>query len=616
MSGSASLPEVPVRAVGDVKAAHAEAMQAMINDERFSDLVFVVECRQVFSHKPIVVAQCPYLAAQLSGPFKDSQGPIHVEGIGYDAFLSVILGYFYTGCLNKPDARDVFGVLKLADLWQLHAITAMVAKQMTQSFLGGDVCLQGLNLAHQRCSFVNGEITLDSPELWSVLYQRCISHIRQQFLTILNADAAALLYIETYELMGNVLQAIDFEKLPAETIANVGGVFMQWLRRGAESERSGSSYDTLFEIMTHTHALQSEQISGHTSMEICIGKVLDDIAWEDEAHSVSYAQFTHSIKLKKTIQGSHLGVYVGQRIDCAFLNKWTFPTDITIALLSSGKRTRRGGLATNTISRYFHCCYDRQQREREKRRGLEKFVPLSQLLDEEEGFVREGRFTLEVWVRVLQHPLSELLSMFAAVSFQQILHHPHLPSVPASVLPQILQRDCLDATSEADVLQALSTWSKHRQHLPDELLECVRFAYTPSAELRRLYRHSAAFHSDAFHQKLVDCLKHNPKCLPRRSYVDKRIQITADVLVRGSLGDANEDESSVVLEHYGIFQAAEISCSPCRCGLLQTPDEEHVTEKHEGAREDEARSRRLGQCVLQMCYSVVASGGYPVESNI
>ena len=115
----------PVRSVENVQAEHVQRSKSMINSETHSDLIFMVEKRPVYSHKAIVAAHSEYLAAQLSGFFGDSCGPIYVENIGYDVFVNVILEYIYVGTFRAPGTSDAFHVLALADLWQLEDLIAL-----------------------------------------------------------------------------------------------------------------------------------------------------------------------------------------------------------------------------------------------------------------------------------------------------------------------------------------------------------------------------------------------------------------------------------------------------------------------------------------------------------
>jgi hypothetical protein len=62
-----------------------------VNNERFSDIIFLVQGRKIFAHKAILFARSEYFSALVENGLKESSQPqVTIPDIKYPVFLAVL----------------------------------------------------------------------------------------------------------------------------------------------------------------------------------------------------------------------------------------------------------------------------------------------------------------------------------------------------------------------------------------------------------------------------------------------------------------------------------------------------------------------------------------------
>lgn len=119
-------------------------LRSCLNEERFSDVTFLVEGQPVYAHKFLCSTRCSYFRAMFEGQMKESQEktvPIH--NVSYGVFLA-FLEYLYTDeveislglAMDLFVAADQFGVERLKRLCEkkiLVSITVESAARILQA---------------------------------------------------------------------------------------------------------------------------------------------------------------------------------------------------------------------------------------------------------------------------------------------------------------------------------------------------------------------------------------------------------------------------------------------------------------------------------------------------
>jgi len=111
-------------------------MLTFVNHEALSDITFIVEGRELFAHR-IMLLRSPYFRAMLTGCMMESNlSTIHIEEIPYDIFLSV-MQYLYTDSVDVhlESAMDLFAA---ADIYDIPRLQAMCEKKMLESIEVGN----------------------------------------------------------------------------------------------------------------------------------------------------------------------------------------------------------------------------------------------------------------------------------------------------------------------------------------------------------------------------------------------------------------------------------------------------------------------------------------------
>ena len=97
-------------------------MRKILNQNVFSDVIFLVDGKQIYAHKAILSAQCDHFRAMFTSGMKESsQTQIEIKDWSYNSY-ALLMEYLYTGSIqnfNPTVALDLLG--KCSQLLTLKA---------------------------------------------------------------------------------------------------------------------------------------------------------------------------------------------------------------------------------------------------------------------------------------------------------------------------------------------------------------------------------------------------------------------------------------------------------------------------------------------------------------
>lgn len=108
-----------------VTSSYSSQMRAMVNDEEFSDVTFVVEDNQpVYAHRAILAQRCDHFAAMFRSGMRESvEKRIPIPDTSRHVFL-LLLEYIYTDSV-KIDVEHAIGLYIASDIYQLDRLREM-----------------------------------------------------------------------------------------------------------------------------------------------------------------------------------------------------------------------------------------------------------------------------------------------------------------------------------------------------------------------------------------------------------------------------------------------------------------------------------------------------------
>jgi hypothetical protein len=105
--------------------------RAMVDDETFSDVTFLVEGTPVYAHK-LMLMRCSYFRAIFLGGMREStMNVVPIEQVSHPIFLQV-LEYLYTDQIDIP-LESAMELFEAADLFCIPRLKTMCEKRMLQS---------------------------------------------------------------------------------------------------------------------------------------------------------------------------------------------------------------------------------------------------------------------------------------------------------------------------------------------------------------------------------------------------------------------------------------------------------------------------------------------------
>jgi len=132
-----------------VTAAYTSQIRALVNDEEFSDITFMVENAPVHAHRAILAQRCEHFAAMFRSGMRESvERVITIPNMSKHVFL-LLMEYIYTDAV-KIEVEDAIELYIAADLYHLERLRDMcctvVRRNMTAENSGP--LLQSASEAH------------------------------------------------------------------------------------------------------------------------------------------------------------------------------------------------------------------------------------------------------------------------------------------------------------------------------------------------------------------------------------------------------------------------------------------------------------------------------------
>jgi RCC1 and BTB domain-containing protein len=104
-----------------VTTAYSSQMRALVNDDEFSDVTFVVEDQPTYAHRAILAQRCEHFAAMFRSGFREStEQSITIPDTKRQVFL-LLLEYIYTDSV-KVELEHAIDLYIASDLYQLERL--------------------------------------------------------------------------------------------------------------------------------------------------------------------------------------------------------------------------------------------------------------------------------------------------------------------------------------------------------------------------------------------------------------------------------------------------------------------------------------------------------------
>eukprot|EP00980_Cylindrotheca_fusiformis_P015257 scaffold4243_cov126-Cylindrotheca_fusiformis.AAC.3 len=107
-----------------VTTTYTSQMRALVNDDEFSDVTFMVQDQPIYAHRAILVQRCEHFAAMFRSGMREScQRTVPIPDISRRAFL-LLLEYIYTDTV-KVDVANAIELYIASDIYQLERLRDM-----------------------------------------------------------------------------------------------------------------------------------------------------------------------------------------------------------------------------------------------------------------------------------------------------------------------------------------------------------------------------------------------------------------------------------------------------------------------------------------------------------
>eukprot|EP00339_Tiarina_fusa_P026374 CAMPEP_0117080634 /NCGR_PEP_ID=MMETSP0472-20121206/56880_1 /TAXON_ID=693140 ORGANISM="Tiarina fusus, Strain LIS" /NCGR_SAMPLE_ID=MMETSP0472 /ASSEMBLY_ACC=CAM_ASM_000603 /LENGTH=577 /DNA_ID=CAMNT_0004808331 /DNA_START=392 /DNA_END=2125 /DNA_ORIENTATION=+ len=107
-----------------VTTAYSSQMRALVNDEEFSDVTFLVEDQPVYAHRAILAQRCDHFAAMFRSGMRESvERMVPIPDISRQVFI-LLLEYIYTDSV-KIDVENAIELYIASDIYQLERLRDM-----------------------------------------------------------------------------------------------------------------------------------------------------------------------------------------------------------------------------------------------------------------------------------------------------------------------------------------------------------------------------------------------------------------------------------------------------------------------------------------------------------
>jgi hypothetical protein len=107
-----------------VTTAYSAQIRALVNDEEFSDVTFMIENQCIYAHRAILSQRSEHFAAMFRSGMRESvERVIPIPGISRHAFL-LLLEYLYTDSV-KIEVEHAIELYTAADLYHMDRLRDM-----------------------------------------------------------------------------------------------------------------------------------------------------------------------------------------------------------------------------------------------------------------------------------------------------------------------------------------------------------------------------------------------------------------------------------------------------------------------------------------------------------
>lgn len=114
----------------------SEDLGAIINNQKFSDLILSVGGRELYAHKFILAARCPNFLMKHGTTGHDTENRLEITDVSYDV-LHEVLRFIYTGTAPKIEALAE-ELLAAANRYALIRLKAMCEEALRRSLSAGN----------------------------------------------------------------------------------------------------------------------------------------------------------------------------------------------------------------------------------------------------------------------------------------------------------------------------------------------------------------------------------------------------------------------------------------------------------------------------------------------
>lgn len=124
-------------------------MREMVDEEKYSDVTFIVEGKHVYAHRIILAKRCEHFCAMFSSGMRESvEREIRIPNISYAVFL-MLMEYIYTDSvrISVEHAVDLYIVADLYQLVRLKDMCVMVIRRNINTE-NATILLQNANDTH------------------------------------------------------------------------------------------------------------------------------------------------------------------------------------------------------------------------------------------------------------------------------------------------------------------------------------------------------------------------------------------------------------------------------------------------------------------------------------
>ncbi|BBI30279.1 BTB/POZ domain-containing protein [Acanthamoeba castellanii medusavirus] len=137
------------------KTTYLQAMETLLENRLFADVVFDVAGEEVHAHRAILSARCETFRAMFTGGMVESgasAGPIPVADCAPRAFRA-LLHYLYTDAIAAKDITELMELLELADRYLLEGLRSECDARLARDPLDQDMVIDLLSFADQHNAF-------------------------------------------------------------------------------------------------------------------------------------------------------------------------------------------------------------------------------------------------------------------------------------------------------------------------------------------------------------------------------------------------------------------------------------------------------------------------------